>query len=630
MTRAESRPTLTRRAIWGLCLIACLAVAPATSVGDLGADTPPAAANRALRKVLLITNAGDEYHDDQARIMNLLDGMGLDFEWKKFPEAAGADLARYQLIIVAPVADRETKVPLPLEQRIITALVRGTNVLWVGGGIWGTFTSTNLPDAFGLRYVREGWNTDAGAASAAFTNLAGEPDQCGLYKENIFTVEAVKADTEAWFHDAAGKPLKLPFITHYRAGHRSGHAVFLAMELLTYWKAEEASHTHARAEVLFRYVRRLTSEGSVAKHPARDGHDAVFLLRLEDYVAGGTQMGHTNRLWPARMERLLALCRRNGVPLNIALVPIYRDPFRGEYHTWDDPDPVIVTLRRQARRAFDDGGSVVVHGYAHQYGNGPTNFSGSDWEVWDNAGRRFLPLAEQKGITANAFAEVVKQFGIRPTVWETPHYAGNADTTRAAYDAGFRYFTESDTQLFPNRHGYFDRMQGLILNIPETAGSYPLDPDEIKRFGLLKQKLLMPRLVRMNGLVYLFYHNSSAHQERALENLLAEAGKFDLWKPGVEEYARFWEKRERVTLTSETNPTRQQLVTDVAEAFPGLTLAARLPDGTTPAAVTVDGQPVKARCLRVDQAWYVYPVLPDAGHCRVVIGFQTAASPAAK
>jgi len=551
-------------------------------------------------------------------------GLQRHYEWKKFLEAGGTNLAEYQLIIVAPVSDRETKVPLPLERKIIEALAQGTNVLWVGGGIWGTFTSTDLPEAFGLRYISQGWNTDAKAARAGFNNLAGEPDRLALYKENIYTVEAVKADTEAWFHDASGQPLKLPFITHYRSGKRSGQAVFLAMQLLNYWKEEEASHTFARAEVLQRYIRRLTSEGSVGKHPARDGHEAVFLLRLEDYVPGGSQMEHTNRLWPIRMERLLKLCRQNAVPLNIALVPVYRDPFRDEHHKWDEDDPVIVTLRRQAKRAFDAGGSLVVHGYAHQYGKGPSNFSGSDWEVWDNAGKRFLPLAEQKAITANAFAEIIKQFGIRPTVWETPHYVGNADTTRAAYDAGFRYFTESDTNLFPNRQGAYNRMQGLILNIPETAGNYPLDPDEIKRFALLKQQHLMPRLVRMNGLVYLFYHSSSAHQERALENLLTEARRFDLWKPNIEEYARFWEKRELVKLKSQIDSTRQQLIAEVAESFPGLTLSARLPDGATPGQVTIDGKSVEAGSQRIDQAWYVYPVLPDAKHCRVVIGFQQA------
>ena len=328
------------------------------------------------------------------------------------------------------------------------------------------------------------------------------------------------------------------------------------------------------------------------------------------------------------MERLLELCREHELPLNIAVVPVYRDPFRDEQHDWDDDDAVIATLRRLAKQAFEEGGTLVVHGYAHQHGNGPDNFSGDDWEVWDNAAQRFLPFAEQKAITEKAFLETVKQFAVRPTVWETPHYAGNTDTTRAAHGAGFRYFTESDTKLFPNRQGYLDRMQGLVLNIPETAFNYPKDPEAIKRSGILRQKYLLPRLVRMNGLVYLFYHNTSGNQERALENLLTEARRFDLWKPSLQQYADFWEQRERATIKARIDPAGQQMVADVAESFSGLTLSVRLPDGATPGEVAVDGRPVKARSQQIDQAWYVYPVLADAKPCRVVIAFHKAPPPA--
>ncbi|MGA2497354.1 MAG: DUF2334 domain-containing protein [Tepidisphaeraceae bacterium] len=610
-----------------LILVICLLTAMvATGNDDRPGPPENTAAAHPVRRILLISDAAGEYDEGRSRLMNLLDGMGLDFDVRTHT-SSGTNLAQYQLVIVAPTTGREIKIGRPLERAIIDAIARGTNVLWIGGGIWGTFTTTELSDAFGLRYTGQGWSTDARVARAGFVNAAGQSDHLTVYKENLYRVEAVKARMEGSFLDAAGQPLAIPFITHYRANERSGQAVYMSLQMFNYWKAEESDDTFARAEVVLRYIRRLTSDGSVGKHPVRDGHQAVFVLRLEDYLPGGSLPGHTGRPWLIRMERLLELCRENELPLNIALVPVYRDPFRGENHDWDEDDPAISTLQRQAKQAFDDGGSLVVHGYTHQHGNGPSNYSGGDWEVWDNVGQRFLPFAEQKAITENAYAEVVRQFGIRPTIWETPHYVGNTDTARAAYGAGFRYLTESDTKLFPNRQGYLDRMKGLVLNIPETAFDYPNDGDEIKRSAILRQKHLLPRLVGMNGLVYLFYHNTNRNQERALENLLTEARKFDLWKPDLEQYAGFWEKREQARIKSTIDPAARQVIADVTASFQGLTLSVRLPDGTMPGEVAIDGKPAKARSQQIDRAWYIYPVLPDAKACRVVIGFQKAPSP---
>lgn len=242
--------------------------------------------------------------------------------------------------------------------------------------------------------------------------------------------------------------------------------------------------------------------------------------------------------------------------------------------------------------------------------------------MWVDTEKRFLPLAQQQRITDGAFAEVVKQWGLRPSIWETPHYIGNADTIRAAARSGFRYFTESDTKLFPNRDGYMGQAQGLLLNIPETAFNYPKDPDAIRESGLIRQLGLLPPLARMNALVYLFYHNTSIQQERALMNLLMTARRYDLWKPSLEEYARFWEKRERVQIDARIDAAAGRLAIQVQSPFAGFTLSVRLPDGCAPGDVTLDGGRIECRSRQIDGLWFVYPVLPEAPSCRVVVTYR--------
>ena len=106
------------------------------------------------------------------------------------------------------------------------------------------------------------------------------------------------------------------------------------------------------------------------------------------------------------------------------------------------------------------------------------------------------------------FAEIARQWKMEPTIWETPHYTGDANTYRAALESGFLYFTEADTKLFPNRHGYLNRAAGRLLNIPETAFDYPDEPGATNKAGRLKQQRLLPRIARMNGLFLFFYPHS--------------------------------------------------------------------------------------------------------------------------
>ena len=591
-------------------------------IAVFGSAAPGAPAYEPIKKVLVISSMVDDYDETRSRLTNLLEGMGLPFDVVQHDNIPQTDLRNYQLVIVTAAAARELEIDQAGETQVIDAINDGVNFLWIGSGIWGTFETTALPEAFGLRYIEQGWSTEMGIAHARFTNLADEVEQMIVHKEIVSRVEAVEADVEEWYLGEDGQELAIPFITRYRATDHSGIAVYVSLPILDFWKAGEAEDTYARGEVLFKYIRRLTGQGTVGKHPVHDARDGVFLLRLEDHTPGGTAMGHAKRLWFVRLAMLVEMVRQNDVPLNIALVPRYAHPYRNEYHDWSEDELGIAIVRRLTHQMLADGGSLIVHGYYHQNGSGADDFSGDDWEMWDEDRRRFLSLAEQQRITDAAFAEVVAKWDLTPTIWETPHYISNADTFRAAYRTGFLYAVESDTKLFPNRDGYLNNVGGLMLNIPETGFDYPDTAEDIKASSILKQRYIMPRLVRMNGLFLMFYHNDSVMQYTALQNMLATVGRFDMWRPNVEEYAVFWEDRQRVEIDAQIDPIHRRIVANVARGFEGFALSIRLPDDTLPGPVTINGQVVQVAPEQVDGVWYVCPVLPDAT-CEVLVDYYT-------
>ena len=60
----------------------------------------------------------------------------------------------------------------------------------------------------------------------------------------------------------------------------------------------------------------------------------------------------------------------------VAVIPIYTDPESGETHTFADSPELLKTLKEMQR----DGGSIVLHGYTHQFRSSET---GEGFEFWD-------------------------------------------------------------------------------------------------------------------------------------------------------------------------------------------------------------------------------------------------------
>ena len=167
-------------------------------------------------------------------------------------------------------------------------------------------------------------------------------------------------------------------------------------------------------------------------------HRAV--LRLEDV---------STHIPAARFEAIVNYLESEKVPFAIGLIP-------NQQLADGDVVPLAEKLRlvRALRRAQDEAhGTIILHGFFHTFG------SGEDYEFWDE--ERDAPLA---GETPGHYAcklsrgiEILRDLGLRPRFWETPHYM--------ASPLGYRTFGRFFSHVIENR-------------MDENWTPYPFGPDQ--------------------------------------------------------------------------------------------------------------------------------------------------------
>lgn len=198
---------------------------------------------------------------------------------------------------------------------------------------------------------------------------------------------------------------------------RSGRLTYLAENPLSY--ATLGDRLLAFSDLLF----------DVLAPETRVRHRAV--IRIEDV---------TPRSSPAQLRAVADALAARGAPFSVAVVPIYVNPNTGERVRLADAPEVVAAIRYMLAR----GGSLVLHGYTHQYSTTKNPFSGvsgDDFEFYRahiDANRVILdgPVAEDSRAwvdtrISNALAEVDAAALPRPRVFEYPHYAGSPDDSRA-------------------------------------------------------------------------------------------------------------------------------------------------------------------------------------------------------
>ena len=79
---------------------------------------------------------------------------------------------------------------------------------------------------------------------------------------------------------------------------------------------------------------------------------------------------------PEPVREIAKVLKEKNIPYMVAVIPIYIDPESGERHTFADSPELLKTLKEMQR----DGGSIILHGYTHQFRSSET---GEGFEFWD-------------------------------------------------------------------------------------------------------------------------------------------------------------------------------------------------------------------------------------------------------
>ena len=212
-------------------------------------------------------------------------------------------------------------------------------------------------------------------------------------------------------------------------------------------------------------------------------HEA--LVRIEDVGPASNA---------ANLTEFAAYLKSQNVPFSIALIPDYLDP-TGYYN---NGVPVSETLAQEPamvsalKTAVADGGTIVQHGYTHQYSNIPNPFtgvSGDDFEFYraqcsttaTPPYNYVAPCADSNTVVeegplpsdsqswaagrVTAGQALITAAGLpKPTIWTTPQYAASA----ADYAGiGQTYKTRYEDELF-----FGGQLTGQPLNYSHVFGQF--------------------------------------------------------------------------------------------------------------------------------------------------------------
>ncbi len=223
------------------------------------------------------------------------------------------------------------------------------------------------------------------------------------------------------------------------------------------------------------------------------------LVRLEDL---------SENVDPSTVKTVADYLSSRKIPFALGVIPLYEDPL-GWYND-GIPQEIhfanATNLLSAVRYATRRGGSIVLHGYTHQYNETPnpyTAVSGDDFEFWRKAtlAQQGEPVAEDSltwalGRIDAGLAELATQ-KIVPFAWETPHYQGSANVYRATamrfakvYERAVYYTSDNPTDLDttdPNRDFAAGQFFPYIIEsdyygrrvLPENLGNIEYDISNI-------------------------------------------------------------------------------------------------------------------------------------------------------
>ncbi|HBG5850561.1 TPA: polysaccharide deacetylase family protein [Clostridioides difficile] len=197
---------------------------------------------------------------------------------------------------------------------------------------------------------------------------------------------------------------------------------------------------------------------------------------------------------PKNLVEIADYLSSKNIPFTIALIPAYVNPKNHKVITLSESPEIVKAIKYMQ----DKGGTVILHGYTHQYKK--EEVSGEGYEFWD--GKKDEPLKENMKIfvkdrVLNGLRVCIEN-GIYPLAFEAPHYAMESE----GYKELKKYFStymgqhqNNDKKFSTNTYPYIIRdTEGFNIFIPENLGY--IDPEDKFTFQNIKENLNKLSIVR--------------------------------------------------------------------------------------------------------------------------------------
>ncbi|MGF0553681.1 DUF2334 domain-containing protein [Clostridioides difficile] len=197
---------------------------------------------------------------------------------------------------------------------------------------------------------------------------------------------------------------------------------------------------------------------------------------------------------PKNLVEIADYLSSKNIPFTIALIPAYVNPKNHKVITLSESPEIVKAIKYMQ----DKGGTVILHGYTHQYKK--EEVSGEGYEFWD--GKKDEPLKENMKIfvkdrVLNGLRVCIEN-GIYPLAFEAPHYAMESE----GYKELKKYFStymgqhqNNDKKFSTNTYPYIIRdTEEFNIFIPENLGY--IDPEDKFTFQNIKENLDELSIVR--------------------------------------------------------------------------------------------------------------------------------------
>ena len=197
---------------------------------------------------------------------------------------------------------------------------------------------------------------------------------------------------------------------------------------------------------------------------------------------------------PKNLVEIADYLSSKNIPFTIALIPAYVNPKNHKVITLSESPEIVKAIKYMQ----DKGGTVILHGYTHQYKK--EEVSGEGYEFWD--GKKDEPLKENMKIfvkdrVLNGLRVCIEN-GIYPLAFEAPHYAMESE----GYKELKKYFStymgqhqNNDKKFSTNTYLYIIRdTEEFNIFIPENLGY--IDPEDKFTFQNIKENLDKLSIVR--------------------------------------------------------------------------------------------------------------------------------------